>query len=149
MSNVSQELFFRPEPIQQHTMTIPAALYNRCRLLLSRSERGHLFVPIRSMQYLAVIDSEEVIFVDSQAYAVRHGEGGRMIMISWCFHQARNRNSLTEPVSIEVLHHHPAIEGVATRLQGEFNKALIELEQRGHGPADGPRVKRVIPFPSQ
>lgn len=29
----------------------------------------HLFVPIRSMQYLAVIDKDEIIFVDSLSYA--------------------------------------------------------------------------------
>lgn len=149
LSKVTSELFFRPAPIQQHSMTIPAAVYNRCRLLLWRCEGEHLFVPIRSMQYLAVIDVEEVIFVDSQAYAVRDGEGGRIIMISWRLHEARSRGSLIEPVPIEVLHHHPGLEGVANRLLGEFHKALIELEQRGRELGGAPIVKQVVEFPSR
>ncbi|MCP3870102.1 MAG: hypothetical protein GY703_18800 [Gammaproteobacteria bacterium] len=149
MYKVTSELFFRPAPIQKHSMTIPADLYNRCRLLLSRCEGGYLFVAIRSMQYLAVIDSQEVVFVDSQAYAVHDGEGGRIIMVSWCFHEANSRDSLTAPVPIEVLHHQPGLEGEANRLLSEFRKALIELKQRGHELDAAPAGRRVVMFPSR
>jgi hypothetical protein len=37
------------------------------------------------MQVQSVIDEEEVIFVDTQAYAVREGNGGRLIMLAWLF----------------------------------------------------------------
>jgi hypothetical protein len=148
MSQTTTEVFFRPEPIRQEAATIPAVLYNRCRLMLSRCPRPHVFVPIRSMQYLAVIDAEEVIFVDSQAYAVRDGEGGRMILLSWRFHPARKRESLSEPVSIELLYHHAKAEEVQRRIQGELAKALQELESRQAQIGCRPRVKKVLDFPA-
>ena len=59
------ETFFRPEEVARSSLRLSAELFNRCRLLLSRCESEHLFVPIRSMQYQAVIDREEAIFVDN------------------------------------------------------------------------------------
>ncbi|MCB1787310.1 MAG: hypothetical protein KDJ33_13760, partial [Gammaproteobacteria bacterium] len=73
MATVTTETFFRPDEIARERLTIPAALYNRCRLMLSRCQYAHVFVPVRSMQMQSVIDENEVIFVDNQAYAVRDG----------------------------------------------------------------------------
>jgi hypothetical protein len=147
MKGVTTEVFFLPEPIRRESTQIPAALYNRCRLLLSRCAEPHVFVPIRSMQYLGVIDAEEVIFVDSQAYAVRGGVGGRMIMLSWRFIAAGSRDSLHEPVPIEVLCHHPRAMELRTRLRGEFDKALALLEGKQRDQGCAPRRKKVVPFP--
>ena len=79
------ETFFRPDELARERLCIPAALYNRCRLKLSRCRYGHVFVPVRSMQVQSVIDEEEIIFVDNQAYAVRDGQGGKLIMLAWVF----------------------------------------------------------------
>ena len=144
MSEKTTEVFFLTEPVQRETTRIPAQLYNRCRLLLSRCAEPYIFVPIRSMQYLAVIDADEVIFVDSQAYAVRGGEGGRFIMISWRFSAAGSRTSLHEPVSLEVLYHHPRALELRTRLLGEFDQALIEMETRSRDRGCEPRLKKVV-----
>jgi hypothetical protein len=146
MSEITTEVFFRPEPISRERVIIPAPLYNRCRLMLSRCDRPHLFVPIRTMQYLAVIDEEEVIFVDSQAYAVRNGEGGRMIMFTWRFDDARQRESLNEPVPIEVLYQHERALELRSRIMGEFDRALQLLEERGREQGCEPRLKKVLDF---
>ena len=72
---ITKETFFRPPALLREPLTIPAGLYNRCRLLHTRSELPHLFVPIRSMQFLAVIDREETIFIDNQGgYATGPGK---------------------------------------------------------------------------
>lgn len=146
MSQTTTEVFFRADPICAEPTTIPAALYNRCRLLLTRCQQPHLFVPIRSMQYLAVIDRDEVIFVDSQAYAVRNGEGGRMVMLSWRFDGTRGRDSLDAPVAIAVLYHHHQAQNLGMRLQGEFDKALADLQRRRNTQDCAPRRKKVLDF---
>ncbi len=141
--------FFRPDEIACERMTIPASLYNRCRLMLSRCEYEHLFVPVRSMQIQAVIDRAEVIFVDNQAYAVRDGEGGRLIMLAWrCRHAARGPD-LNEPAPIELVYYQKNARELHTRLIGEFAKALDLLRQRHHERDGGPRTMKVLPFSAE
>ena len=147
MSVDSTEVFFRPEPVDRNETTISAALYNRCRLTRAHSGRDHLFIPIRAMQYLAVVDEDEIIFVDSQAYAVRGGEGGRIIVISWHFRPVGERESLNEPVPMEILFHHEIGHTLSIRLQGEFDKALADLESRQIELEPQVKRKKVIEFP--
>ena len=140
------ERFFRAEPFASITTTLPAVLFNRLRLLQSRCSGDPLFVPVRAMQYLAVADGDEVIFVDSQAYTVSGGEGGRLIMLSWVFVQGASRDSLDQPVPVRVLYHQPQGEAAQKRMVVEFGKALTAL-QGGIGRDEcGGRQKRVIPF---
>ncbi|NCA71746.1 MAG: hypothetical protein EOM91_17040 [Sphingobacteriia bacterium] len=102
---VIRETFFRPDPPVERTQTtIPAALYNGLRLLLKYTRREAVFLPIRSMQYQAVVDRTEVIFIDSHGgYAHQDGEGGRLIRIAWRPRAARS--SLTEPVQCEIVYY--------------------------------------------
>ncbi len=60
------ESFEREQALAQEESTLPADSYNLTRILLAASATRCVFVPIRSMQYLAVVDAEEIIFVDSQ-----------------------------------------------------------------------------------
>jgi hypothetical protein len=64
--NHDQESFERGQALQRQHSVLPAAIYNQTRILLANSARGCVLVPIRGMQYLAVIDAEEIIFIDSQ-----------------------------------------------------------------------------------
>ncbi|MFM1892461.1 MAG: hypothetical protein RLZ44_1538 [Pseudomonadota bacterium] len=148
MGTLTTETFFLPDAIAREAITIPAALYNRCRLLLSRCQYEHVFVPIRNMQYLAVLDAQEIIFVDSQAYAVRGGEGGRMILLAWRFRPELRPDSLSAPVPIELIYYHPGAPETQKRLLGEFNKALDVLEARAQQGGCEPRAKKVLPFRS-
>jgi hypothetical protein len=140
------EVFFLPDEFRRETVSIPAELFNRCRLLLSRCRYEHVFVPIRSMQYLAVIDEEGVIFVDSQAYAVRGGEGGRMILIAWQFRPDLRPDALNEPVPIDVVYYHPDAVQTQKRLMGDFVKSLDILEARYKEIGCEARTKKVLPF---
>jgi len=90
--SASMELkFIRGDEIGREQRTVSADLYNKIRLLFSRISGEHLFVPIRSMQYLAAIDSEEIVFVD--------GQGPRAIEIAWRDFHTVEREGLRAPVA--------------------------------------------------
>ncbi|MCU7936781.1 MAG: hypothetical protein KZQ99_18230 [Candidatus Thiodiazotropha sp. (ex Dulcina madagascariensis)] len=149
MSESLSEIFFRPDELACERLTIPASLYNQCRLMLSRCQYEHIFVPVRSMQIQAVIDEEEVIFVDNQAYAVRDGEGGKLIRLAWRFRRGQERESLTEPAPIDLIYYDDNARELHTRLIGDFKKALDIMEARYKESGCEPRAMRVLPFPKQ
>ena len=147
--STTSETFFRPDEAARSQVTIPAPLYNLCRLLLSRCPPRSVFVPIRSMQYLAVIDREEVIFVDSQEYAVHNGQGGRLIVQSWRMDMHSSQDSLSEPVAIERIYYNDQGEEIQRRLMSEFPRALKLYEERQHGGMVQCMVATVLPFRGQ
>lgn len=140
------ETFFRPEALACERLTIPAPLYNQCRLMLSRCRYEHIFVPVRSMQIQAVIDKDEVLFVDNLAYAVREGEGGRLIRLAWRFRLELERESLSEPAPIDLIYYDDQARELHTRLVGDFKHALDLLLARSKEKGCAPRMKRVLPF---
>ena len=119
---VVRETFYRGAPLEREPRTLPWQIYNLAHILLKRSEESCLFVPIRSMQYLAVLDAEEFIFVDSIA--------GRAVSIAWQGFKPRGRESLTDPVPYTAVFYHPDAEKTMQRLQTEFFKALQLLAER-------------------
>lgn len=126
----TRETFFRPEEVERQDWSIAADVYNRCQLLLSRSETGCVFVPIRNMQYVGVIDAEEIIFVDSQGgYAHKDGHGGRPIVLAWQ-PDRRDRGSLTDAVPCHVIYYGSGLKDTQRQLVGEFAAALRQLEQK-------------------
>ncbi|MCU7863887.1 MAG: hypothetical protein KZQ82_02475 [Candidatus Thiodiazotropha sp. (ex Lucinoma annulata)] len=149
MNESLSETFYRPEELACERLTIPAVLYNQCRLMLSRCQYDQIFIPVRSMQILAVLDEEEVIFVDNQAYAVRDGEGGKLIRLAWKFRRDQERDSLTEPAPIDLIYYDDNARELHTRLIGDFKKALDIMEARYKENGCEARVKRVLPFPKR
>ena len=119
---IVEETFYRPAELDREARTLPADLYNLAHLLLMRAANDCLFVPIRSMQYLAVLDAEEFIFVDR--------EGGRMIDLAWQRFRASERAALDEPVPYEAVYYTANGADILRRLQGEFRKALQDLQGR-------------------
>lgn len=149
MTEGISEIFFRPDELACERLTIPAPLYNQCRLMLSRCQYEHIFVPVRTMQIQAVIDMEEVIFVDNLAYAVRDGKGGKLIRLAWKFRRDTERESLTEPAPIDLIYYDEMARELHVRLIGEFKKALDLMLERFKEGGCQPREKRVIPFNRQ
>ena len=145
MSGSNQETFFRPAVHESRDWTLPATLYKSWRKPLRDSPNTCVFVPIRSMQFLAVIEEEEIVFVDSMDYMVHSGVGGRVILLAWQFAPVSSLASITEPVPCRVVHYRPQLADVQRRLVGEFTKALDVLEYRCLE-AQSPRVPRVLPF---
>ena len=146
MPGSHSEVFFRPDEIARERLTLPAALYNQCRLMLSRCNYEHIFVPVRSLQIQSVIDQEEVIFVDNQAYAVRDGEGGKLIKLAWVFRHADRGDDLNAPAPIELVYYTEDARELHTRLVGEFRKALDLMEKRYRENGCEARTKKVLPF---
>ena len=143
LMNITTEIFFRPEEVAREQVNLPAPLFNRCVLLLNRSTTGNVFIPVRAMQYQAVIDDEEIIFVDNQGYAVQDGKGGRLIILSWQMPMHKSRDSLNEPVPIEVVYYVRADHNIHRRLIGEFPKALDLYDGRQK---DVEKSAAILPF---
>jgi hypothetical protein len=124
-----EESFYRPPEMAREARRIPAETYNLAHVLLKRSGQECVFIPIRSMQYLAVVDAEEIIFV--------HREGRRMIELAWQHFRPQARAGLSEPVPYEVVYY--AHSGLTTmlRLQTELLKALRELDAKHRRRASG------------
>ena len=114
--------FERGSEIGREVRQLPAEHYRKILLLFSRSRSRNLFVPIRSMQYLAIVDQEEIVFVD--------GQGPRVIELAWRDFHPGERADLREPVSYTCVYYEEKGRMAMGRLQGEFLKALEILENR-------------------
>jgi len=101
------------------------------------------------MQFLAVLDWEEFIFVDHQGgYAVHEGQGGRLITLAWRFSPELARDSLTAPVSLELMCYHAESRAFHRRIMSEFPRALDRYEEKLRQGWRVDKRKRVVPFPS-
>lgn len=126
-----RETFFRPEAYRQEEWTMPAILYNRTHLLLTHTKNKCVFVPIRAMQYLAIIDKEEIVFIDGVgSYMQKNGQGGRIIELAWRDFHPQARASLLEPVPCRVVYYFKSAELTMKRVIQAFSEALTSLEQR-------------------
>jgi hypothetical protein len=123
---ISEETFYRPVERQRATRTMPAETYNLAHLQLARAAAECVFVPIRSMQYLAVLDAQEFIFVDR--------EGRRLIEVAWQRFAPQTRTSLEDPVPYEVVYYTERADETMKRLQGAFLQSLRELQRRAPVP---------------
>ena len=131
---IVEETFYRPDDLSRQASAMPGATYNLAHQLVTHSPQGCVFVPIRSMQYLAVLDAQEFVFIDSQ--------GNRHIELAWqCFHP-QVRTTLTEPVPYELVYYHGQAQATMRRLPGEFHKAMMLLIERESGGT--PRSARII-----
>lgn len=145
MGRVVTQVFFRPDDIKREQTTLPAALYNRLRLLLAGADYKPVFVPIGRLQCLAVLDPVEIIFVDSLAYAVQDGQGGRIIMLAWQFRPKLRPDALNKPVPIDVVYCDPRAELIGPRLVGELTPALDRLASLS-ARAGPTTAKKVLPL---
>jgi hypothetical protein len=129
-----EETFYRPEPLASESRSLPAEAYNLAHHLVTQAREGCVFVPIRSMQVLAVLDREEFVFIDRERRS--------LIDIAWQRFHPGQRNSLEDPVAYEAVYYSPGAQASMQRLQGEFLKALRDLEGR----APSPGSARILPL---
>lgn len=125
-----EERFYREQEIARVPEFLPATTYNLAHTLLARAGQC-LFVPIRTLQYMAVLDAEEFIFIDSQNKA--------WIELAWQHFHPQVRSALDERVSFEVVHYLPQAAETMKRLPAEFHQALQVLAER-QKPADSARI---------
>lgn len=123
----------RDPPLASAARQLPAATYNLMHGLLARS-RGPLFVPLRAMQFLAIVDAEEVVFIDH----LRKDAA----VVAWQGFRPQDRGGLDDPVAYRALYYRDDGAALMGRLQGEFARALAA--QAGKERPDGPA--RVLGF---
>ena len=114
--------------------TIAASTYNAARLLQRRSDDGVAFVPIRSMQVLAVISDDEFVFIDSAQRA--------WAMLVWDRFDRASRASLVQPIAHDCVSYAPHATAAMLRLPGELQRALLERLARSR-PTQPARVLRL------
>ena len=114
---------YRDDEIARKSGTLPAATYNLAQILLSRANTGCVFVPIRSIQYLAIIDAEEIVFIDSAQK--------ELVKIAWQNFRPQERTALDQPVSYEAVYYSDKTSSITARLQQEFFLALQILSSKG------------------
>ncbi len=136
---MSDEIFYRPdEVVFREARSLPAELYNLARLMVAHSPLGHVFVPIRSMQYLAVLDREAILFVD--------GVGRRTITLAWQHFRPEARQTLADPVAYDMICYDAGAMPLIQRLQGDFARALQVCAAREPQPV---RNARILPMKSR
>ncbi len=128
---------YRDPEISREARHLPASTYNLAITLLARCPTKHLFVPIRSMQYMAIIDQEEFVFID--------GERKCWIEIAWRNFKPQARDALDQPVAYEAVYYRANLSVIMSRLQREFPAALQALVNQTK--LDGPA--RIIHFPAR
>lgn len=116
------ETFERGPEQARSAAALPAATYNLSRILLAQSAKACVFVPMRGMQYMAVVDAEEIIFVDSQYK--------RWVEVAWRGFRPDLRAALDEAVSYQAVFYTPNGADTQRRIQGEFHAALALLASR-------------------
>jgi len=124
--------FFTPDEFSCQQSKILSKAYNLAHVLLHRSESDHLFIPVRSLQYLAIIEKNAFWFVDSLAYAVRGDEGGRLIRISWhpIIDANHHREGLNQNIDCRVIFYGKDMADIQTRLNNEFYQSMKLIDQR-------------------
>ncbi len=125
---------YRDAELQREPRRLPATLYNTAHLLLEHSTDGVVFVPIRSMQFLAVIDREEIIFLDA--------EHKSQVDIAWQHFRPQLRESLADPVPYEAVYYCDNAEKTMTRLLVEFAPALNALSAK-NTPSSAARIIKL------
>ncbi len=128
---------YREAPILRESRHLPAEVYNLAHLLLAHAAAPCVFVPVRSMQYLAVIDHEEIVFVDRELPG--------QVQLAWQNFQRQERTSLNERVGFDVAFYTQESLQVMARLLTEFPKALQAIAEKDRigEPA------AVLPFPGK
>jgi hypothetical protein len=142
-----RETFFRPREHARESSALPAIVFNNLRLALNKSGGESLFIPIRSMQFQAIVERDEIIFVDNHGgYAHQDGEGGRLICLAWQPAPARERESLDDPVLCEIVYYFPKLKDVHRRLISEFPPVLEKILQRRREQDVRATTPRVLPL---
>ena len=113
---------YRDRELDNEPRQLPAETYNAARILLGQCNTGNVFVPIRSMQYLAIIDNEEIVFVDSAHKS--------QVAIAWTDFHPQQRSGLQDAVPYTARYYLPDGSRIMRRLQTEFLPALHALSRK-------------------
>jgi hypothetical protein len=100
------------------------------------------------MQLQAVIDKDEIIFVDNHGYMVKDGHGGRLIVMAWQPAQG-SRDTLNEPLPIDVFYYGLERHETHRRLMSEFPGSLDQAEAKHKEGLAENLTATILPFTPQ
>lgn len=124
----------RDQELFSESRHLPAEIYNTAHTLLAQSEADCVFIPIRSMQFLAIIDAEEIVFVP--------GDFRNIVAIAWTDFRPNQRSALHDPVPYIVRHYRTDGVELMRQLQTDFSQAL----QTFYAKQVGTRQADILPF---
>ena len=127
-------LVYKHELFSDHRQ-LPASIYNAARVLLGKNHLNPVFVPIRSMQYIAIIDDKEILFVD--------GNFKHLVAVAWTDFQPQSRSSLQAPVQYIARHYRDDSREVMARLQSEFPAAMDNYSNKQQ-PTQPAKIIRLV-----
>jgi len=128
---------YRDAAFASEARFLPADIYNLAITMLAHEPSGQLFVPVRTMQYLAILDHEEFVFID--------GERKCWIDIAWRNFKPQARTSLMEPVQYEAVYYRLESIDWMRRLLSEFPQALHQHAAKQKKTLS---TAKVLQFPS-
>lgn len=128
---------YRDTEFSRETRQLSASIYNQAITLLARCDSKHLFVPIRSMQYMAIIDTEEFVFID--------GERRCWIDIAWRNFRRQNRTALDQPIIYDAVYYRVNLDEIMMRLHSEFPLALQLLANKTNQ-LSPKNIAHIVPF---
>ncbi len=108
--------FERGRELERERCQLPADYYRKILLLRTRTGEAPQFVLISSMQYVAVLDQEEILFLDAQ--------GPRFVELAWRDFHPGAQAQLNAPVGYTCIYYKVQARATMARLQGEFYKSL-------------------------
>ncbi len=131
--------FYRGEKLGNESRTLSATTYNNLKRLFKRSEESKILVPVRKMQYLAVVKKDEIVFVDIHLQSV--------IEFAWYSFQPHSRIGLSSPVDFQFCWYNIKAQETMQRMPNEFSGAIeAQLEQlRKEEPGTG---NNLLSFPN-
>ncbi len=133
------ETFIKNKLLGREQRMLPAKTYNVIKHLLHQNKHRPVFVPVRSMQYQAIIDTQEVIFVDVHRRP--------FIEFSWQKFSPQIRENLTDPVPYQFVHYEPQAIETMKRMQGEFFLFAYQLNERKKESEQlNKQNNKVVPF---
>ncbi|MGD9500383.1 MAG: hypothetical protein AB7V33_07780 [Halothiobacillus sp.] len=113
---------YRDEAVSSASRTLRAQTYNMGHTLLAKNPDGVVFLPIRSMQFLAILDAEEWVFVD--------GEKKHLIEVAWQKFRPQSRSAIDEAVPFEAMFYTEEGPGLMSHLESAVHEALLQEVNR-------------------
>ncbi|KXW58804.1 hypothetical protein [Ferrovum myxofaciens] len=108
-------------PILSEVRGMPAATYRSFHVLVQRSD-SPLFLPIRALQVLAILEHHEITFL--------HQDNKQQALLRWAHFRPQDRLDLQSPVYFEGHYYLPEGVELKIRIPAEFERALAQLEEK-------------------
>lgn len=113
---------YRDEPLMIKPRGLRAETYNLGHALRTNSQAGVVFLPIRSMQFLAILDAKEWVFVD--------GLKKHVIELAWQKFHPQARSAIDDAVPYEAVFYTKASVPLMPRLESAIHDALVDAVKR-------------------